>query len=310
MRVLIAEDDPISQRILQRTLMKWGYDVIVTNDGAEAWEQFQLADTPRLAILDWMMPKMDGPEVCQRVRAMEGGEYFFILLLTAKDRMEDIIAGLEAGANDYVIKPFNSGELRVRVQCGQRIVDLERELLTAQETLQKQATHDALTGLLNRGAVFDELKREASRAERLGKPIAVAMVDLDHFKTVNDTYGHAAGDAVLVEAAKRIHAESRAYDVVGRYGGEEFLIMLPETGSDDAAIQANRLREHLCGEPIVCGNNALIVTASIGIAATDRLGQVSMDELLNAADEALYRAKENGRNRVESAENVPHPAGT
>jgi diguanylate cyclase (GGDEF)-like protein len=301
-RILIAEDDPISQKMLQAILKKWGHEVVVTSNGAEALAQLQTDDAPKLAILDWMMPEMDGPEVCKNIRQTDGGEFLYIILLTAKGRKEDLVIGLEAGADDYVIKPFDHGELRVRVRCGQRIIELQDEIIAARDALHIQATHDSLTGLLNRAAIYEVLEREKSLAKRKKLPMTVIMADLDHFKSVNDTYGHAAGDAVLREITTRITSQMRAYDVAGRYGGEEFLILLPDTSKENAIIQTNRLREFVASKPVVIDDKgtALNVTASFGVATIDQPADMNLDDLVKAADEALYQAKENGRNCVEA----------
>lgn len=298
MRVLIAEDDPISRRVLESTLGKWGYDVAVTCDGSEAWEVLQNEDAPRLAILDWMMPEMDGPTLCRHVRDMAGGEYFYLILLTARQQKEDIIAGLEAGADDYVIKPFDSRELRVRIRCGRRIIELQNELLATRDELAIQATHDSLTGLLNRSALFDNIDKEASRAKRNGSGFAIVMLDLDHFKKINDTYGHQAGDTVIKEACHRMLDQTRQYDTVGRYGGEEFLVLLPQCDLTGGLHEANRICQAIHSRPFDIGTHQLPVTASLGVAASEQAGELAVGEIIHQADEALYHAKQIGRDRV------------
>ncbi|NBB94441.1 MAG: diguanylate cyclase [Planctomycetes bacterium] len=300
MRILIAEDDPVSRLVLEATLTKWGHEVIATTTGGEAWEALQAPDPPRLVVLDWMMPVMDGPDVCRKMRQMSGGEYFYIVMLTAKSLIEDVVEGLDAGADDYLVKPFDKRELRMRIGSGQRIIELQKQLIAAHDQLTHQATHDGLTGLSNRAAIFEALDRERARARRQSAPLAVVMVDLDHFKAVNDTHGHAAGDAVLTKAAQRMVDTCRAYDVVGRYGGEEFLIILaPSTDSDEAGGLAERLRRTIAETPFeVPDGSQLTVTASLGVASTDRIDQASSDHLVHIADEALYAAKDAGRNRV------------
>lgn len=308
MRVLIAEDDLISRKVLQSTLQKWGHEVLVTANGKEAWEQLQQDDAPKLAVLDWMMPEMTGLDVCRNVRAIPGGEYFYLLLLTAKAQKEDIVEGLEAGADDYIVKPFDSRELRVRIRCGQRIIELQSALLEAKREMEIQATHDGLTGLLNRAAIFEALEREDSRSRRENKPLSVVMLDLDLFKAVNDTFGHVVGDDVLRETSRRMTLESRAYDLVGRYGGEEFMIVLPATDSAEGASQAERLRRVIEKEPFRSGELELNVTASLGVASSCDLARVGIDDLVQAADAALYRSKEGGRNRVSVSEEAPIPS--
>ncbi|MBN1943547.1 MAG: diguanylate cyclase [Phycisphaerae bacterium] len=309
MRVVIAEDDPISRALLETTLRRWGYEVAVACNGQEAFQTLRAPDAPRLAILDWMMPEMNGPDVCQALRQSEGGEYYYLILLTARGTKEDTVSGLEAGADDYVIKPFNMRELQVRVRCGERIVKLQSDLLAAQDALKIQATHDALTGLMNRAAVYDALEREQSRLARQGGCLSVVMLDLDHFKSINDTFGHAAGDAVLQDIAKRLDHASRSYDLVGRVGGEEFLLVMPNAPLSSAVEIAERIRHVIADTPVNIGARTLNVTASLGVAsAVVPDERVSMDELVQAADDALYRVKGSGRNRVEAADSATSQA--
>jgi len=298
-KILIAEDDAISRRLLETILRKWGYDVVVAYDGGQAWEELQKEDAPRLAILDWMMPEMDGVEVCGKVRERTNSAYVYILLLSAKSQREDLVKGMESGADDYITKPFDANELKVRLRAGRRILDLQTQLMSAQEALRDQAARDPLTGIWNRNAVFDIFRRELSRAQREGSPIAIVMLDIDHFKTLNDTHGHMAGDAVLREFTRRITASLRPYDAVGRYGGEEFLVILPGCDLEAGARHAERLRNLLSEEPFDTSEGRHIATCSLGVAATSSSQLNDTDALIRAADGALYRAKRNGRNRVE-----------
>ncbi len=297
--VLLAEDDAVFRSVLQSWLRKWGYQLTVAKDGSEAWEALQSENAPRLLVLDWMMPGMDGPEICQRLRVAADGPYRYVVLLTARGEKADIIAGLEAGADDYLTKPFDVNELKVRLRAGQRILDLEDGLMQAQAELQHRATHDALTGVLNRGAVLaalaSEMKHNVARGGRLGLLIA----DIDHFKKVNDTHGHLAGDAALRGVTERLRNCMRANDVLGRYGGEEFLILAPR--SDRAGVRAygERLRAAVAETPILTEAGPLPITLSLGAVAVDvEYPPSQQEELLRAADEALYRAKAEGRNRV------------
>ncbi len=304
MKILAAEDNPVFQSMLRSMLTRWDYDALMARDGNEAWEILQSKDAPRLAILDWMMPGLDGVEICRRVRAARREPYIYILLLTARTESGDLVEGMEAGADDYLTKPFNAHELRVRLRAGRRILDLQEELLLAREALREQATHDSLTGLLNRACVLDTLNSELARAGREAQPLAALIVDLDRFKHINDTYGHPAGDAVLREAARRMKAAVRRYDAVGRYGGEEFLIVLPGCGLSDATTQAERIREAVCAEPFRSGDTSLPVTCSIGVSARPAPSPSDAGTLIREADSALYRAKNNGRNCVEVVEAV------
>jgi two-component system cell cycle response regulator len=299
MRILAAEDNPVFQSMLRTMLTKWGYEVTVARDGTEAWQALQSENSPRLAILDWMMPGMDGPEVCRRIRAAAREPYIYILLLTARTESQDLVEGMDAGADDYLTKPFNAHELRVRLRAGRRILDLQEQLLQAREALREQATHDSLTGLFNRASILETLHNEISRAGRESQPLSLLIVDLDRFKQVNDTYGHLAGDAVLRESARRMKSAVRRYDAIGRYGGEEFLIVLPACDGDAARIQAERIREAVAGGTYNAAGQFLAVTCSIGVSCRKRPAPVDADSLVRESDMALYRAKDRGRNRVE-----------
>jgi diguanylate cyclase (GGDEF)-like protein len=294
MRVLAAEDNPVFQSMLKTMLTKWGYTAIVARDGNEAWNALEAPDAPRLAVLDWMMPGIDGVEICRRLRSLNREPYIYILLLTARTESQDLIEGMDAGADDYLTKPFNAHELRVRIRAGRRILDL-------QDALRQQATHDGLTGLLNRNSILEKLDEEVTRAARADEPVAVLMADLDRFKSINDTHGHVAGDAILREAARRLKAAARKYDAVGRYGGEEFLIVLPGCNMSDGWRQAERLREAVCGSPFYLDDRGLNVSCSFGLASTEYTPPA---RLVRDGDEALYRAKAQGRNRVAVQEGV------
>jgi two-component system, cell cycle response regulator len=299
-RVLAAEDNPVFQSMLRSMLTKWGYDPIIARDGAEAWRALDAEDAPRLAILDWMMPGMDGVEICRRVRAAGREPYLYILLLTARTESQDLVEGMEAGADDYLTKPFAAHELRVRLRAGQRILDLQAELVTAREALRTQATHDNLTGIANRGAILDSLRTELSRASRDRRPLAVLMADVDRFKQINDTRGHQAGDDVLREVAHRMKSAMRNYDAVGRYGGEEFLIVLPGCDGDGGFAQAERIRDAIGLELFRAQGNIVGITCSLGMSWRRLASPQDGDILIREADLALYHAKANGRNRVES----------
>ncbi len=298
MPVLVAEDNPIFQSMLKNMLTKWGYAAHMAPNGMEAWEAMQAPGAPRLAVLDWMMPYMDGVEVCRRIRAAAREPYVYVLLLTARTDSQDLIEGMEAGADDYLTKPFNAQELRVRLRAGRRILDLQQQLVEAREALRVQATHDALTGLFNRGRVLEILAAEIARSERELRPLSVLMVDLDHFKRINDAHGHQAGDAVLREASRRMSAATRQYDSPGRYGGEEFLIVLPGCTRRAGCAQAERIREAFAREPFEAGGEPLAVTCSIGVSGRDTCTAGDSNRLIHEADDALYAAKRNGRNRV------------
>ena len=293
--VLVAEDDPMFRKILKSWLENWGYRVIVAEDGTVAWNILQQERPPELLILDWVMPGIDGTELCRRIRERQTTPYQYILLVTAKDDREDVVAGLEAGADDYLTKPLDRSELRARLRVGRRILTLQKGLIQAREELRFQATHDVLTGTWNRGALLDLLQREIERASRSQSPTGFLMLDLDHFKKVNDTYGHVAGDVVLREVARRISQVVRSYDLVGRYGGEEFLVVLPGCDQNQALQNAERIRSVIAERPVLAAGAEIVVTASIGVTVTT-VSTVTEKEILAIADTALYEAKSAGRN--------------
>ncbi len=302
MRILIADDSIVSRHLLDATLRKWGYEVAVACDGLEAWNYLQAEDAPKLAILDWVMPGLTGPEVCRRVRelAQDKDAYTYILLLTSKGLREDLIEGMESGADDYLTKPFDQHELKVRLRAGTRIIDLQRELVAAREALREQATKDFLTRIWNRSSILDIFQRELSRGARESRPVGVVLADLDHFKAVNDTFGHFAGDAVLREFARRMQSVTRSYDAVGRYGGEEFLIILPGCDPSCTANQAERMRASLANEAMSINDKPHQVTCSFGATCWCPGTDPSSDALIRVADNALYLAKGQGRDRVVS----------
>ena len=305
-KILIAEDDPVSQRMLQSFLTKWGYEIIAVSSGTEALRILEGPDAPPLAVLDWMMPGMEGPEICREIRKDPERPYTYVLLLTARTQKEDLLKGLEAGADDYLTKPFDVQELRARLHVGRRILDLQHHLLAATDELRFRASHDMLTGIPNRGTILEAVNRERARQIRDGGSFGVILADLDHFKAVNDTHGHLAGDIVLKEAACRMRACVRSYDSVGRYGGEEFLIVVPTGDGNSTAAVAERVRQAISEKPVMTESGPISVTASLGIAVSiDR----DVKEVLRSADEALYCAKARGRNRVERFDASMIPAG-
>lgn len=297
MRILIAEDDPTTLRLLETAVKDWGYEVMAVRDGNAAWDVLRSADSPPLALLDWMMPALSGIELCRKVRQESDAPFVYLVLLTGKAEKQDIVQGMESGADDYLSKPFDRQELKVRLRAGQRIVELH-------ETLRIQATRDALTGLWNRRMILEILCRECTRAAREGTALGVVIADLDHFKRVNDSLGHLGGDAVLLEASRRMHSVLRPYDAIGRYGGEEFLIVLP--GCDQAGTEtaAQRMRQVIQEGEIATPAGKIPITVSLGTVSGDG-PTIDADELITSADAALYRAKREGRNRVEMVTRSP-----
>lgn len=309
MKVLVAEDDPVSLRVVETMLKKWGYEPVMAADGAEAWTALQAEEAPQLAILDWMMPGKDGLALCREIRRRPDHPYVYILLLTAKAQEGDLIAGLEAGADDYLTKPFNAEELRARLFAGERILGFQQQLVEAREALRIQAIRDPLTGLFNRRHMEETLERELGRARRVRGVLSVLMLDLDHFKRFNDTSGHQAGDLMLRELASLLQARTRREDVACRYGGEEFILILPGMALEIARRRGEELRQAAREIQVVHQGEPLgHVTLSVGVACFPDHGS-SGEELLSAVDEALYWAKEQGRDRVVTYEK-PAPAAS
>jgi len=294
MKIMLVEDSPVEQRHITGYLENWGLDFVAVGNGAEAWRLLQAPDAPSLVLLDWMLPEVDGIELCRRIRTLgANGTYIYTVMLTAKDRKANLLTAMEAGADDYLAKPVDASELRARILVGKRILEL-------QDSLRFAATHDFLTRILNRGEILASLKREISRSEREGKPTVIILADLDHFKQVNDSFGHVPGDAVLNEVAQRLQSDLRDYDLVGRYGGEEFLLILPNCPLITGIRRADEIRCLVSERPIVAASASIPVTVSMGVTVTDVNRTVTIESLLQQADIALYRAKNNGRNRVET----------
>ena len=297
-RVLIAEDDPVSLRLVEVMLAKWGYDPVPARDGVEAWQALQADNAPRLAIIDWMMPRKDGVAVCRDLRKQPDRPYIYILLLTAKTQERDLIEGLDAGADDYLTKPFSSEELRARLFAGERIVAVQQQLTAAREALREQAIRDSLTGLFNRRYLEEALARELRRAEHGNLPLSLLMMDLDHFKDFNDRHGHAAGDAVLKELGLLLEQHTRREDVACRFGGEEFVLILPGASAEVAARRSEEIRQAVRHDTVESeGKRLESATVSVGVACFPEHGTLA-ETVLTAADQALYRAKREGRDRV------------
>ncbi|MDD3852837.1 MAG: diguanylate cyclase [Syntrophomonadaceae bacterium] len=299
MKVLIADDDQISRKVVRALLVKWGFEAVEAADGDQAWQILQEDDAPRLVLADWMMPGMDGPELCRCLREKSESSYHYIILLTSRDSKEDIVDGLNAGADDYITKPFMPQELEVRLRIGARILELQQSLQEALELQRYQAQHDPLTGILNHGEILRILEQELERSCRQNSDLAIIMGDLDHFKKVNDTYGHVAGDAVLVEVAQRIKNNIRLYDAAGRYGGEEFLLVLPGCSEEEALQIGRRILNNIEQQAIKFQDNNIAVTISLGLTCFKTGEQTNVSSLVQQADNALYKAKQNGRNRME-----------
>lgn len=297
MKILIADDEAVSLRMLEKTLERAGYEVTAVSDGRKAVEELCRPEGPRLALLDWVMPQLDGPAVCRTVRRKRSQRHVYLMLLTSKNSKEEIVEGLESGADDYLIKPFDPGELKARLRTGRRILELEDNLLEAREDMRYKATHDSLTSLLNRGTILELLAGELNRKQRDKHSISIALGDLDHFKLVNDTYGHIVGDEVLREVARRMLGSVRSYDFVGRYGGEEFLVVLNNCCAVETAVdRVEALRKAIGDVPIRTTQGPIPITMSLGVSVSRPSDALPIEEVLCEADGALYAAKSAGRN--------------
>jgi len=303
-QILIADDDNTARLRLKFFLEEFGYQVQECADGESAWAVICGEDAPKMLILDWMMPGLDGLELCHRLRQreleQEGlGDYHYILLLTARSQTDDLIEGMDAGADDYLTKPFNKGELKVRLRAGRRILELQQQLLEARNHFEKAANTDPLTGANNRGSIEQIFIAELDRGRRNLQSMAVVMLDIDFFKKVNDNFGHLAGDEVLRETVRRLQSQLRSYDHLGRYGGEEFLLVMPGEGLEGAVILGERLRQAVCEAPVNTSAGMIEVAISIGVCVASEDNRQSMEALIGQADTMLYKAKDSGRNRVE-----------
>lgn len=300
MNILIAEDDAASRRLLQKTLENWGHTVHPTANGEEAWKLYQ-QNRARLVITDWGMPELDGPSLCRRIAETQKGSHdpAYVIMLTSRDSTQDLAEGLGAGANDFIAKPFHREELLARLRNGERILALQEQLIAAREQMRRLAMTDPLTQMLNRRALLDTLRRDEDRMRRERRPLGVVMVDIDHFKSVNDRYGHTAGDVVLQLVGRSLEACVRGGDYVGRWGGEEFLVVLPGADPIQCAEVAERCRSSIAAQKAQLeGGAAAQVTASFGSASTEGSDRSELMTLIEHADKALYWAKESGRNRV------------
>ncbi|WP_342346887.1 diguanylate cyclase [uncultured Nitrospira sp.] len=302
MRILVVDDEPVTLHMVVYRLRQWGHDVISCTDGDSAWKVLERGSVPNVAIVDWMMPGINGPELCQKIRGRTDCPYVYIVMVTGRKNPEDLIAGLDAGADDYLTKPFLLEELDARLRAGKRIVDLQNELISARETLRIQAMQDPLTQILNHGAIVDTLLREIDRAHREEQPLSLILADLDGFKNVNDSYGHVAGDHVLVEVARRMRFCLRSYDAIGRYGGEEFLMVLPNSDAAQAVRLAERIRVAVSQKPFRIHNADLTVTVSQGVTTWTEPCPIPIEQLIQSADGLLYLVKNSGRNGVEFAQ--------
>jgi len=300
MQALVVDDSAVYRKLIGDHLRSWGFGVTLAENGSAAWRILEQTDSPKLVLLDWVLPDLDGIELCKRIRqAGLSGPYVYVILLTSKEGRQNMLEAMQAGADDYLAKPFDELELKARLLVGKRILDLQDELVSARESMRHAATHDSLTGLMNRGEILSMLERELERARREHKKLGVILSDIDHFKRVNDSLGHLFGDEALREIGRRLSAQLRVYDGVGRYGGEEFLMVLPNCELRDVLMRANELRESVANTPVVCSGEERFITMSMGVAVSTGDEKNELEALLNQADAGLYAGKEKGRNRVE-----------
>jgi two-component system cell cycle response regulator len=298
-KILVADDDPVSRRLMERMLQRGGYEVITVQNGRQAAHELSSVGGPRLALIDWMMPELDGPSLCRELRSRQNDPYVYILLLTSKQSGGDLVEGLEAGADDYLTKPCHAAELKARLHTGRRILQLEDKLVEAREEMRFKATHDALTSLWDRGAILALLRSELSRSIREHLPVSLLLCDVDHFKQINDVHGHQAGDDVLQEVSTRLLDAVRSHDAVGRYGGEEFLIVLGGCSSEHLKQRAEQVRTAINGSPVFTKHGSISVSLSVGAITVESWDEsIPIELLLKPADEALYQAKASGRDQV------------
>lgn len=294
MKILVADSNLDDLQYCESLIKDWGFEAVAASDGNEAYNSLRAGDGPMLAIVDWTLPGMDGIAICRAIRKAMKTRYVYFIIVTARKETEFAVAAMNAGADDYIAKPFDADELRVRLRAGVRICQLE-------QGLRLKGTHDALTGIYNRGAIMDILQKELARHEREQSAMAIIFADLDHFKKVNNEFGHLAGDAVLKEVTHRVGSSVRPYDWVGRYGGEHLLIVLPTCEAATAIEVAERIRDTVAERTMTTDAGQVAVTISIGVVCIKELECPTLGELIQGADKALFLAKQGGRNRVEVA---------
>jgi diguanylate cyclase (GGDEF)-like protein len=301
LKILVADDSAVYRKLVKQTLSDDNHKVIFAKNGREALELYA-QHAPALVITDWTMPDTGGLELCKKIRQDFQQHFAHIILLTSNSDKEQVVEGLAGGADDYLTKPFHQGELRARVNVGLRVVELHRQVQAKNRQLEEMALTDPLTGLANRRAVDIWITRQLSAAARHDFPIWVAICDLDHFKKVNDTYGHEAGDMVLKTFAQILKANTRQSNICGRHGGEEFLNIITHVERDNSVIAFERIRKQMENQKFTFNNQTFSATTSMGIAGFRGTRPPAFADLLAQADEALYSAKHKGRNRIEYAE--------
>ncbi|MGD8709749.1 MAG: diguanylate cyclase [Ectothiorhodospiraceae bacterium] len=301
--VLLADDDRVPRTLLRRMLEAWGLQVTEVEDGLAAWEVLQSESTPRIAILDWMMPGLDGVALCRKLRALNHAPLVYTILLTSKRQEEDLVHALDNGAHDFQSKPVRPGELKARIAVGRRLVETHDRLQASLREMERLASTDVLTGIANRRAFFDLARQELQRTQRYGHAVTGMLLDIDQFKRINDEFGHQAGDAALIHVARICEQEVRESDILARYGGDELAALLLDADEETALEIAERLRQAVADTPFEFAGSPRHLTVSIGLATT--ASTVNIDQFLNMADQALFLAKDAGRNRVRAWERRP-----
>jgi two-component system cell cycle response regulator len=296
-QILVVDDSPVSRKVLEHALSDEPYTLLFAKSGEEALRFFQ-KHRPAVVITDWMLPDSSGPELCQRIRSDAQHSYTYIILLTSMTEKDSVVKGLAAGADDYLTKPFDSSELLARIGVGGRIIALHREIEEKNRLLEEAARTDHLTGLANRRAIEEWANRQLRGAARHGYPFWVVIMDLDSFKSVNDNYGHDAGDAVLQKFAEILRQNTRASDLSGRLGGDEFLLILTHVGRENIELTLDRLRQQFGSQIFTFNGQKVKVTASFGITGFQGKEAPEIGALVRQADKALYAAKRGGRNQV------------
>ena len=296
MKILVAEDNRFFRCLLEAHLNQWGHEPVICDNGEQAWHHLKLPTGPRIAVLDWDMPKKQGVEVCKELRLLKDHHYVYVILLTAKNTKEELVEGMDSGADDYIVKPFNPFELQVRLRAATRIVQLQEDLMLSLRQAQSRAKRDELTKLWNRSAILESMDKELERSKREHTSLGVIMADVDHFKQVNDTHGHVVGDRILYRIATSIRQSLRVYDSVGRYGGDEFLAVLANCSEAQTLKLAERVRKAVSAEPHFLSGNRIQCTVSLGVTAVTEPDRTDLSAIIRSADQALYDAKAKGRN--------------
>jgi two-component system, cell cycle response regulator len=300
LKVLIADDSAVYRKLVEQTLSNNNYAVLAAKSGLEALDIFT-SHRPSLLITDWMMPDLSGIELCQRIRQDFPQSYTYIIFLTGITQKSEVVKGLTSGADDYLTKPFDPEELAARAGVGRRVIELHQQLEAKNRQLEQLALTDPLTTLPNRRAIEDWAARQLSGAARYGFSFWVVIADLDHFKNINDSHGHDAGDVVLKKVAEILKSHSRKSDICGRIGGEEFLFTLSHIDLQDVPLVIDRVRADLAATEFNFDGRNLSITASFGVAGFEGKEAPALSQLVSLADSALYSAKRLGRNRVEFA---------